>query len=128
EPVRVTLRVTNRFQDPQKSAYCLVRLGAACGNRTHDLFITSESLWPTELRRRGSGWPPARPTTIASLAPRPVRRHRARQQVPLDGVVDAPVAPVVGGVDVALPGQQGRRRQLRRQALRPLVRRRGVAC
>jgi hypothetical protein len=26
--------------------------GAACGNRTHDLFITSESLWPTELRRQ----------------------------------------------------------------------------
>src|SRR4051812_40995964 len=25
--------------------------GAACGNRTHDLRITSASLWPTELRR-----------------------------------------------------------------------------
>src|SRR5579862_7180027 len=27
-------------------------IGAACGNRTHDLRITSASLWPTELRRR----------------------------------------------------------------------------
>ena len=27
-------------------------VGAACRNRTDDLFITSESLWPTELRRR----------------------------------------------------------------------------
>jgi hypothetical protein len=27
--------------------------GAACGNRTHDLRITSALLWPTELRRRG---------------------------------------------------------------------------
>src|SRR5690606_17018872 len=26
-------------------------LRAACGNRTHDLRITSASLWPTELRR-----------------------------------------------------------------------------
>lgn len=27
--------------------------GAAYRNRTDDLFITSESLWPTELRRHG---------------------------------------------------------------------------
>ena len=29
-----------------------VRSGAASGNRTPDLLITSELLWPTELRRR----------------------------------------------------------------------------
>ena len=29
-----------------------VRGGAASGNRTPDLLITSEPLWPTELRRR----------------------------------------------------------------------------
>ena len=38
------------------------RGGAACRNRTDDLFITSESLWPTELRRRAP-WR-ARGTTI----------------------------------------------------------------
>jgi len=35
-------------EDPQ------VREGAACRNRTDDLLITSELLWPTELRRRGA--------------------------------------------------------------------------
>lgn len=34
------------FGNPQ------VRSGAASGNRTPDLLITSELLWPTELRRR----------------------------------------------------------------------------
>lgn len=38
-------------EDPT-DAHLRVCGGAACRNRTDDLFITSESLWPTELKRR----------------------------------------------------------------------------
>src|SRR3954451_7449872 len=34
-----------------RGTFAQVTQGAACGNRTHDLRITSASLWPTDLRR-----------------------------------------------------------------------------
>jgi hypothetical protein len=47
------------MQQPLTSAnvsdWCWGVGGAAYRNRTDDLFITSESLWPTELRRRAPG-------------------------------------------------------------------------
>ncbi len=42
-----------------------VRGGAASGNRTPDLLITSEPLWPTELRRRC----PAATTSVTAAPP-----------------------------------------------------------
>ena len=61
---------------------------AACGSRTHDLRITSASLWPTELRRRmrrndgaatsvaAWGSRTAGPTGRAPRPPGPTRPHR----------------------------------------------------
>src|SRR5690349_12401009 len=79
-------------------------VGAACGNRTHDLRITSASLWPTELRRRA---PPRRhPSSIGARRPaphtcrptrgsgadRPLGRQGALHEVALHRLVDAGVA------------------------------------
>ena len=47
--------------------------GAALGNRTPDLRITSASLWPTELRRRAPG--PSGANSECTCGPRPVSRY-----------------------------------------------------
>ncbi len=56
----------------------------------------------------------------------PAAGQRALHEVPLDGGVDAGLLLPVAGVPLAHAGQQPARRQLRRQRLRPLVRRRRV--
>ena len=53
---------------------------AACGSRTHDLRITSASLWPTELRRRsapGRVHPGAKPKSIGRRASGSTTRVRS---------------------------------------------------
>src|SRR4029079_10165572 len=80
----------------ESNNYCSLR-GAACGSRTHDLRITSASLWPTELRRQGR--PQARRvillvgalrrwTRLAGLPGRAHRRERTRSATTVRGHPD----------------------------------------